>query len=50
VPNVQLGIEINYADGSNVGPEGSAEEGEVKEYSDGNSNSSSNSHQESSIS
>jgi len=32
VPNVQPGVEINYADGSSVGPEGPAEEGEVKQY------------------
>lgn len=42
VPNVQPGVEINYADGSSIGPEGPSEEGDVKEYNaSGGSNSSS---------
>lgn len=42
VPNIQPGVEINYADGSSVGPEGPAQEGDVKEYNaSGGSNSSS---------
>jgi len=42
VPNVQPGVEINYTDGSSVGPEGPAEDGEVKNYNpEGSSDSSS---------
>ena len=32
VPNVQEGVEIDYADGSSVGPAGPAEEGEITPY------------------
>lgn len=32
IPNVQPGVEINYADGSSIGPEGPAQVGEVSEY------------------
>lgn len=41
VPNVQPGVEINYADGSSVGPEGPAEEGEVENYNSAESSNSS---------
>lgn len=44
IPNVQPGVEINYADGSSIGPEGPAQEGEISQYnppkSSGGSNSS----------
>ncbi|GAA0355497.1 hypothetical protein GCM10008932_05640 [Alkalibacterium iburiense] len=40
VPNVQPGVEINYADGSSIGPAGPAEDGEISSYNGGNSNSS----------
>lgn len=50
VPNVQPGVEINYADGSSVGPAGPAEEGEISSYPGGgsSSNSSSSSNKETS--
>ena len=32
IPNVQPGVEINYADGSSIGPEGPAQDGEIKKY------------------
>lgn len=32
IPNVQPGVEINYADGSSIGPEGPAQEGEISQY------------------
>lgn len=38
IPNIQPGVEINYADGSSIGPEGPSQEGEIKPY---NSNESS---------
>lgn len=38
VPNIQPGVEINYADGSSIGPEGPAEEGEIKPYNPPKSN------------
>lgn len=35
VPNVQPGVGINYADGSSIGPEGPAEDGEISPYNPG---------------
>lgn len=32
IPNIQPNVEIDYSDGSSVGPEGPAEDGEVKPY------------------
>jgi len=44
IPNRQPDVEIDYADGSSVGPEGPAEDGEVKSYnSEENTNNSSSS-------
>lgn len=43
VPNVQPGVEINYANGSSVGPAGPAEDGEISSYNGNKSNSSSSS-------
>ncbi|WP_161877700.1 DNA/RNA non-specific endonuclease [Alkalibacterium sp. MB6] len=43
VPNIQPGVEINYANGSSVGPAGPAEEGEITNYNGNKSNSSSSS-------
>jgi len=41
IPNIQPGVEINYANGSSVGPAGPAEEGEITNYNGNKSNSSS---------
>lgn len=32
IPNIQPDVEINYADGSSVGPAGPSQEGEIKKY------------------
>lgn len=39
IPNIQPGVEIDYADGSSVGPSGPAEEGEISEYNPGSKSS-----------
>lgn len=43
IPNVQPGVEINYADGSSIGPEGPAQEGEISQYNPPKSSSGSSS-------
>lgn len=32
IPNVQFGVEIDYSDGSSIGPEGPAQEGDIQPY------------------
>jgi len=35
IPNIQPGVEINYANGSSIGPAGPSQEGEITQYNPG---------------
>lgn len=49
IPNIQSGVEINYADGSSIGPAGPSQDGEIAQFNPGTeSNSASGDNSESS--